>query len=85
MEIVALHRKPSVGSKSHLSPHRESVPAASVIYESAACRQLIMERYNDICTDVLAQRIVRNSHIQHTLLTVLPRLAAFNREKFTKQ
>lgn len=84
MDIVALHHKPPVGSKSPIAPHRESAPTVSIIYESAACRQLIMERFEDICTNVLAQRIVRNSHLQHTLLTVLPRLAAFNREKFTK-
>lgn len=83
MDIIALHRKPPVGSKTINGHHRESVPSVAVIYESAACRQLIMERFDDICSDVLAQRIVRNTHLQHTLLTILPRLAAFNREKFT--
>lgn len=85
MDIVALHRKPPVGSKSPLGPHRESTPTVTVIYESAACRQLIMEKFDKICNFVMEQRIVRNSHLQHTLLTILPRLAAFNREKFTKQ
>lgn len=83
MDIVALHRKPPVGLKTLNGHPRESAPSVAVIYESAACRQLIMERFEDICIDVLAQRFVRNTHLQHTLLTILPRLAAFDREKFT--
>ncbi|KAJ1521597.1 hypothetical protein ONE63_003248 [Megalurothrips usitatus] len=84
LDIVTLHRKPHVGAKSPIVPHRETTPSVSIIYESAACRQLIMERYDEICSCVLAQRLVRSSHPQHTLLTLLPRLAAFNREKFRK-
>ncbi|KAK3923760.1 Serine/threonine-protein kinase mTOR [Frankliniella fusca] len=85
VDLVTLQRKTPVGSKSPLGPHRESVPAASIIYESAACRQLIMERFDDICHYfVQAQHFARNSYLQHSLLTILPRLAAFNREKFTR-
>ncbi|XP_044740220.1 serine/threonine-protein kinase Tor [Chrysoperla carnea] len=51
--------------------------------ESAACRQLVEERYTNICTDVL-DRISRPGHVQNALLDILPRLAGFNSEKFTK-
>ncbi|KAK7869671.1 hypothetical protein R5R35_010033 [Gryllus longicercus] len=54
------------------------------LYESAACRQLMMDHFDSLCTDVLAQRISRHAHLQHALLTILPRIAAFNREKFVK-
>nr|CAD7429912.1 unnamed protein product [Timema monikensis] len=54
------------------------------LYESAACRQLMTEHFEDICRDVLNQRPARSSYIQHTLLTILPRLAAFNKETFVK-
>lgn len=66
------------------------------IIESIVCRQLIKDNYDYICLDVLLQRfflnpylivdisfLFRNSrspYIQHILLTILPRLAAFNRE-----
>ncbi|XP_075220340.1 serine/threonine-protein kinase Tor [Lycorma delicatula] len=55
------------------------------LYESSACRALVTEQFDNICKDVLSQRISRNPHIQHTLLTILPRLAAFNKEIFVKQ
>ncbi|PNF25178.1 Serine/threonine-protein kinase mTOR, partial [Cryptotermes secundus] len=54
------------------------------LYESAACRQLMTERFDDVCKDVLTQRNSRSPHVHHTLLEILPRLAAFNKEKFVK-
>jgi FKBP12-rapamycin complex-associated protein len=54
------------------------------LYESAACRQLMTERFDEVCKDVLNQRNSRSSHVHHTLLAILPRLAAFNKEKFVK-
>ncbi|KAJ9575042.1 hypothetical protein L9F63_007777, partial [Diploptera punctata] len=63
------------------SPVGNHIPIA---YESAACRQLMIENFDSVCTDVLSQRVVRNMHIQHTLLAILPRLAAFNKDKFVK-
>uniref|UniRef100_A0A1B6E046 Serine/threonine-protein kinase TOR n=1 Tax=Clastoptera arizonana TaxID=38151 RepID=A0A1B6E046_9HEMI len=56
--------------------------ADHALYESAACRSLITEHFDDICNEVLSQRISRSPHIQHTLFAILPRLAAFNKEKF---
>ena len=52
------------------------------IYESAACRSIISEHFDQICTSVLTQRVSRSSHIHNTLLAILPRLAAFNKNKF---
>ncbi|XP_014254034.1 serine/threonine-protein kinase mTOR [Cimex lectularius] len=54
------------------------------IYESAACKSLITENFDDICSLVLTQRVSRSPHIHNTLLTILPRLAAFNKDKFVK-
>lgn len=54
------------------------------LYESAACRSLISERYEEVANMVLTQRLVRSNNIQQTLLTILPRLAAFNKEKFVQ-
>ncbi|KOX79033.1 Serine/threonine-protein kinase mTOR [Melipona quadrifasciata] len=53
-------------------------------HESAVCRCLMQERLDDIYNDVMNQRMSRNPHIQHALMMLLPRLAAFNKEKFTK-
>ncbi|KAL1122375.1 hypothetical protein AAG570_003780 [Ranatra chinensis] len=57
---------------------------AEPLYESSACRALVTEYYDHICSLVLEQRVSRSPHIHSALLTILPRLAAFNREKFVK-
>lgn len=54
----------------------------TIIYESAVCRQLIIEKYDNVCHDIMAQRTSRSAHIQQALLLILPRLAAFNRVRF---
>ncbi|KAL7287805.1 hypothetical protein TKK_0018180 [Trichogramma kaykai] len=54
------------------------------IHESAACRSLMMEKLDQINADVVNQRHSRNSHIQNALMTLLPRLAAFNRKRFVE-
>ncbi|XP_076166943.1 serine/threonine-protein kinase Tor isoform X1 [Ptiloglossa arizonensis] len=60
--------------------HQTLYPA----HESAVCRCLMQERLDDIYNDVMNQRMSRSPHIQHALMMLLPRLAAFNKEKFTK-
>ncbi|CAG5108662.1 Similar to Mtor: Serine/threonine-protein kinase mTOR (Rattus norvegicus), partial [Cotesia congregata] len=56
-----------------------------LLHESAACRQLMQERLDDFYNDVMNQRHSKNPHIQHSLMTCLPRLVAFNTEKFNKE
>ncbi|KAK6628142.1 hypothetical protein RUM43_001953 [Polyplax serrata] len=53
-----------------------------VLCESAACKQLVTEKMDEICTEALAQRLSRSPHVQQALLALLPRLAAFNKDKF---
>lgn len=55
------------------------------INESATCRQIIVDHYDEICTKVLEQRHLKTSYVQQSLLNILPRLAAFNREEFVKK
>lgn len=54
------------------------------VIESALCRQLVQEKYNYVCLDVLNQRNLRNPYVQQTLMVILPRLAAFNRKSFVE-
>lgn len=53
-------------------------------HESTVCRCLMQERLDDIYNDVMNQKISRNPHIQHALMMLLPRLAAFNKDKFIR-
>ncbi|KAK9883142.1 hypothetical protein WA026_001340 [Henosepilachna vigintioctopunctata] len=54
------------------------------IVESLVCRQLLMEKFEYLCIDILLFRTLRYSCVQQTLLTLLPRLAAFKRTMFVK-
>lgn len=62
-------------------------PLHNYVIESSVCRQLIADNYNNICLDVLAQRMAtlgRCAHIHQTMLMILPRLAAFDKQNFVK-
>lgn len=52
--------------------------------ESAVCRQILLDNYEDICAKVFDQRISKSSHVQQTLYSILPRLAALSKEIFVR-
>lgn len=55
------------------------------IVESAACRQLTADHFDDICANTLGQRISKSSHVQAALMGILPRLAACDRTRFSER
>lgn len=55
------------------------------VNESATCRQIIIDNYDEICEKVLEQKFSKSVYVQQSLLNILPRLAAFNREEFVKK
>lgn len=61
------------------------IPEKPVIIESSLCRQLVAEKYEYICLDVIQQKFSRQSYVQQTLMVILPRLAAFDREIFVQK
>lgn len=61
-----------------------SVKYNANIPESTACRQIITENYEDICTRIMEQRSVRSTYVQQTLFSILPRIVALNRELFVE-
>lgn len=82
-QITVIPRLKSSYSKCPLQYHNINIDSAhTIIYESSVCRQLIIEKYDNICSDVMTQRNSRSAHIQQALLVILPRLAAFNRVRF---
>lgn len=54
------------------------------VQESSTCRNIIVENYEEICQRVLEQKYSKSIYVQQSLLNILPRLAAFNRELFVK-
>ncbi|XP_053307789.1 serine/threonine-protein kinase mTOR isoform X5 [Spea bombifrons] len=59
------------------------MPDKSTLVESRTCRDLIEEKFDQICRWVLKCRTSKNPLIQMTTLHVLPRLAAFRPSSFT--
>lgn len=55
------------------------------VNESATSRQIISDNYDEICERVLEQKNSKSIYVQQSLLNILPRLAAFNREEFVKK
>lgn len=53
--------------------------------ESAACRHLTAEHFDDICANTLGQRLSKSPHVQSALMGILPRLAAFDRSRFSER
>lgn len=50
--------------------------------ESIACKSIVSKNYVEICRQVLEQRVSKSTFIQQALFSLLPRLAAFNKELF---
>lgn len=53
------------------------------IVESAACRQLTADHFDEICANTLRHSISKSSHVQAALMGILPRLAAYDRTRFS--
>ncbi|XP_015233310.1 PREDICTED: serine/threonine-protein kinase mTOR [Cyprinodon variegatus] len=60
-------------------------PAKSSLVESRYCRELMEERFDQVCRWVLKYKTSKNPLIQMTILNLLPRLAAFQPHTFTDQ
>ncbi|GFS99131.1 hypothetical protein TNCV_822521 [Trichonephila clavipes] len=54
------------------------------VYESNTCKQLMSEHFDAVCQQVLRYRSIKNVYIQQTLLNIIPRLAAFQTERFVR-
>ncbi|KAL9903155.1 serine/threonine-protein kinase Tor [Glossina fuscipes fuscipes] len=57
----------------------------SNVLESSYAREVLMDHYTTICDNILDQRLAKSLYIQQTLLQILPRLAAINREIFVQK
>ncbi|XP_054720357.1 serine/threonine-protein kinase mTOR-like [Uloborus diversus] len=54
------------------------------VFESSTCKSLMIEHFDTICVQVLRFRTSKNVHIQQILLSIIPRLAAFQTKRFVK-
>ncbi|CAH0563403.1 unnamed protein product [Brassicogethes aeneus] len=76
-----MYNLPNKKSSTHILP--KLLPEKPLILESVVCRQLVSEKFEYICLDVLAQRFTsKYTYVQQAILTILPRLAAFDKQLF---
>ncbi|XP_041377661.1 serine/threonine-protein kinase mTOR-like isoform X2 [Gigantopelta aegis] len=55
-----------------------------MIFESRTCKELMTVHFDKVCNLILKHRASRSVYVQQTLLMVLPRLAAFNPQIFSR-
>ncbi|RMX59040.1 hypothetical protein pdam_00009963 [Pocillopora damicornis] len=58
---------------------------AETICHSKVCKDFMDDHFEEVCKLVLRYKTTRNSSIQQMLLTILPRLAAFQPKRFVKR
>uniref|UniRef100_A0A1E1W8G7 TOG domain-containing protein n=1 Tax=Pectinophora gossypiella TaxID=13191 RepID=A0A1E1W8G7_PECGO len=82
-EMTSLSSKLQITwSSQQFSDNEQQVTA---IYESNICKRLVSEKYEKICSEVMAQQISRSHSVHQMLLLMIPRLAAVNRDAFAKK
>ncbi|XP_055375785.1 serine/threonine-protein kinase Tor [Condylostylus longicornis] len=84
-KINAMTHVPHVSTYRFDTEHFSMKLHETVMQESANSRQILTERYIDICDKIMEQRATRSLHVQQSLLQILPRLAAFNRDTFVRK
>lgn len=57
---------------------------AKFLQDSPTCRQLLNDKFTYTCDTIMRQRLSKNSYIIHTLLILIPRMAAFKRAYFVE-
>ncbi|XP_035780760.1 serine/threonine-protein kinase Tor-like [Anopheles albimanus] len=65
-------------------PDAKCFRPSAAVQESALYRLLVKEKYDTICQTVLEQRTSKSPYVIQLLLSLFPRLAAFNREEFVR-
>lgn len=94
-ELFAICDKQLTSSQDHLSdlshmsnsglPQDLTSPTALAVQESPTCRQLLNEEFSFICDTIMKQKTSKNPYIINILLTLIPRMAAFNTEYFVEK
>ena len=79
----------SVSSQIPFSWYGTVMVGKEAIVESTQCRHMLLECYDEMCSHVLSITGLpwasRNASIQSTLLLILPRMAALDRERFSEK
>nr|XP_013189744.1 unnamed protein product [Amyelois transitella] len=55
------------------------------VNESSICKKLISDKYETICSEIMALQMSRSPNVHQMLLLIIPRLAAFNKDAFSKK
>lgn len=71
-----------VGGSRRTNDDSVKIESSGTRYESSACRHLLQENYDRVCSLAISHRTSRNPYVLFALMKLLPRLAAFNKSVF---
>ncbi|KAI1309348.1 Serine/threonine-protein kinase mTOR [Halotydeus destructor] len=80
LSAVVQHHK-----KLGIAPGMSSSSKRKANVESPSCKQIVADHFSSICELVMKQKGSKNLYIQHVLMIIIPRLAAFDPNVFAQK
>lgn len=74
-----------VGGSGRTDDDSVRIESSGSLYESSACKNLLQENYDRVCSTVLNLKSTRSLLVNSALMKLLPRLAAFNKSIFVQK
>uniref|UniRef100_A0A2H8U2W2 Serine/threonine-protein kinase TOR n=1 Tax=Melanaphis sacchari TaxID=742174 RepID=A0A2H8U2W2_9HEMI len=73
-----------VGGSGRTDDDSVRIASSGIRYESSACKNLLQENFDRVCSSAISHRMCRNLLVNSALMKLLPRLAAFNKSIFVQ-
>ncbi|XP_050539572.1 serine/threonine-protein kinase mTOR [Daktulosphaira vitifoliae] len=73
-----------VGGSGRTDGDSVRIASSGIRYESSACKNLLQDNYDRVCSGALSHRLSRSPLVHSALMKLLPRLAAFNKSIFVQ-
>lgn len=74
-----------VGGSGRTDDDSVRIASSGIRYESSACKNLLQENYDLVCSTAISHRLSKNPLVHSALMKILPRLAAFNKSIFVQK
>jgi len=74
-----------VGGSGRTDDDSVRIASSGIRYEISACKNLLRENYDRVCSVAITHRQTRSLLVNSALMKLLPRLAAFNKSIFVQK
>lgn len=74
-----------VGGSGRTDDDSVRIASSGIRYESSACKNLLQEYYNRVCSAVMLHKHIRTPLLVIGMTKLFPRLAAFNKSLFVQE